>query len=77
MAIDVLAQVISNRNASAATRAAAAIAMLDRGWGRAGQDLGVDPEPDLAEILAAARRRVDEGKARYAEEDRLRALSGG
>jgi hypothetical protein len=74
VALDVFATIAASNTASEAQRLTAATMLLNRGWGRIGPDRdgdgGDDPTPDLAETIAAARRRV----AVYHDEKRAAAV---
>lgn len=54
-AIAVLAEVMRNPKARSASRVAAAIAILDRGWGKSREYHSVDTTSDFAEIM----RQID------------------
>ena len=53
-AIDVLSTIMNDKDAPPAARCRASEALLDRGWGRAGQpvDLAVDDSREPPEVLA-------------------------
>ena len=67
-AINVLIDVMNTVAAPESARVSAAIAVLDRGWGRPKQDLGIEMADDVAGVVARARARVlaasqnDEGR---------------
>ncbi|MES2055272.1 MAG: hypothetical protein V4564_04960 [Pseudomonadota bacterium] len=62
-AIAALVGVMTNEKSSDASRVSAANAILDRAWGRAGQNLDVSEDgEDFAAILSAARARVAAGR---------------
>lgn len=56
-AIETLVQVMQSGDTSAA-QVSAANAILDRGWGKPKQDLGLDVSDDAAELVARARARL-------------------
>lgn len=58
-AVETLVEVASSGESEAA-RVSAATALLDRGWGRPRQDLGIEMKTDesIASTLEAARRRA-------------------
>lgn len=59
-AVQALVDVLEGAEASDAARVSAATALLDRGWGRPRQDLGVEMKSDdgIAALLEAARKRA-------------------
>jgi len=59
-AVDALVKVLDNAEASDAAKVSAATAILDRGWGRPKQDLGIEMKPDeaTAALLEQARKRA-------------------
>lgn len=57
-ALDTLVEVMVDKEAAAPARVSAAGAILDRGWGKPKQDIGLDVTDDLADIVAEARARV-------------------
>jgi hypothetical protein len=60
-AVEALVAVIDNAEASDAAKVSAATAILDRGWGRPKQDLGIEMKSDeaAASMLEQARRRAN------------------
>lgn len=62
-AVQALVDVLENDGASDAAKVSAATAILDRGWGRPKQDLGIEIKSDeaSASLLEQARRRAKEG----------------
>ena len=63
-AVQALVDVLGNAEASDAAKVSAATALLDRGWGRPKQDLGIELKSDdqVAGLLEAARKRAAEAK---------------
>lgn len=61
-AVEALVAVLDNAEASDAAKVSAATAILDRGWGRPKQDLGIEIKSDdqAASLLEQARRRASE-----------------
>ena len=61
-AVEALVAVLENSEASDAAKVSAATAILDRGWGRPKQDLGIEFKSDdqAASLLEQARRRASE-----------------
>lgn len=59
-AVTALVDVLDSADASDAAKVSAATAILDRGWGRPKQDLGIEMKPDeaTASLLEQARRRA-------------------
>ena len=59
-AVKTLVEVMEAAGSSDAARVSAATALLDRGWGRPKQDLGVEMKTDeaTAALLEAARKRA-------------------
>jgi hypothetical protein len=59
-AVEALVKVIDSSEASDAAKVSAATAILDRGWGRPRQDLGIEMKSDetAASLLEQARRRA-------------------
>lgn len=59
-AVTALADVLDSADASDAAKVSAATAILDRGWGRPKQDLGIEMKSDgsTAAMLEAARKRA-------------------
>lgn len=59
-AVQALVDVLEGTETSDAARVSAATALLDRGWGRPRQDLGVEMKSDegIAALLEAARKRA-------------------
>ncbi|MFQ3895317.1 DUF5681 domain-containing protein [Sphingobium sp. R-7] len=59
-AVDALVDVLADEKAPHAAKVSAATALLDRGWGRPRQDLGVEMKSDegIAALLEAARKRA-------------------
>lgn len=59
-AVDALVDVLESAEASDAAKVSAATALLDRGWGRPKQDLGIEMKPDqaTASMLEQARKRA-------------------
>ena len=59
-AVEALVGVIESDEASDAAKVSAATALLDRGWGRPKQDLGIELKSDeaAASLLEQARRRA-------------------
>lgn len=57
-AFEALLAVIDDKAAPHASIVSAANAILDRGWGRPKQDVGLDVAEDLIEVLAKARARA-------------------
>ncbi|BEU99975.1 DUF5681 domain-containing protein [Novosphingobium olei] len=59
-AVEALVGVLDNDEASDAAKVSAATALLDRGWGRPKQDLGIEMKSDeaAASLLEQARRRA-------------------
>lgn len=57
-AINALVNVLSDSEAPHAAIVSAATAILDRGWGKPKQDVGVEAVGDLAEAIIAARARA-------------------
>lgn len=62
-AVQALVDVLDNGEASDAAKVSAATAILDRGWGRPKQDLGIEMKPDeaTAALLEQARKRAAVG----------------
>lgn len=62
-AVQALVDVLANSEASDAAKVSAATAILDRGWGRPKQDLGIEMKPDeaTAGLLEQARKRAAGG----------------
>lgn len=62
-AVQALVDVLDNSEASDAAKVSAATAILDRGWGRPKQDLGIEMKPDeaTAALLEQARKRAAGG----------------
>jgi hypothetical protein len=60
-AVQTLVAVLDSAEASEAAKVSAATAILDRGWGRPRQDLGIEMKPDeaTAALLEQARRRAN------------------
>ena len=56
-AIETLAAIMADRRQPAAARIAAAVAILDRGWGKPRQPVGAEGLADLATALEAMRAR--------------------
>jgi hypothetical protein len=56
-AIETLVCVMTSGDTSAA-QVSAANAILDRGWGKPKQDLGLDVTEDAADVIASARARL-------------------
>jgi hypothetical protein len=61
-AVEALVAVLDSKDASDAAKVSAATAILDRGWGRPKQDLGIELKSDeqAASLLEQARRRAIE-----------------
>jgi hypothetical protein len=59
-AVQALVDVLESSDASDAAKVSAATAILDRGWGRPKQDLGIEMKSDetTAALLEQARRRA-------------------
>lgn len=59
-AVDALVAVLDSMDASDAAKVSAATALLDRGWGRPRQDLGIEVKSDdaVASLLERARKRA-------------------
>ncbi|WP_293921820.1 hypothetical protein [Sphingobium sp. UBA5915] len=59
-AVNCLVAMVADEKAPHAAKVSAATALLDRGWGRPRQDLGVDIKSDasVAKMLEEARRRA-------------------
>lgn len=59
-AVTALVGVLESAEASDAAKVSAATALLDRGWGRPKQDLGIEMKPDeaTASLLEQARKRA-------------------
>lgn len=57
-AVNVLVDVMEDGEAAPAARVTAAANILDRGWGRPKQDIGLDVTDDGADAIAAARARI-------------------
>lgn len=59
-AVKSLVAVLDNAEATDAAKVSAATAILDRGWGRPKQDLGIEMKPDEASaaLLEQARKRA-------------------
>lgn len=59
-AVGALVDVLGDDEAPHAAKVSAATALLDRGWGRPRQDLGVEMKSDegIAALLEAARKRA-------------------
>jgi hypothetical protein len=59
-AVQALVEVLEKPEASDAAKVSAATALLDRGWGRPKQDLGIEMKPDeaTATLLEEARKRA-------------------
>ncbi len=74
-ALNVLAEIMNNQKASASARVSAAAIILDRGFGKAVQEIRHDEEgnSNLADMLQEARKRVDVAR-REREERRVEAL---
>lgn len=60
-AVQTLIDVMGDEEAPHPARVAAANALLDRGWGKPKQDLGLDVSDDLAAIIEAGRKRLADG----------------
>ncbi len=62
-AVKALVDVLEDTGASDASKVSAATALLDRGWGRPRQDLGIEMKPDTATaaLLEQARKRAASG----------------
>ena len=62
-AVKSLVAVLDNAEATDAAKVSAATAILDRGWGRPKQDLGIEMKPDEASaaLLEQARKRAAGG----------------
>jgi hypothetical protein len=60
-AVNCLVAMVEDEKAPHAAKVSAATALLDRGWGRPRQDLGVDIKSDasVAKMLEEARRRAE------------------
>jgi len=60
--VTALVEVLDSAEASDAAKVSAATAILDRGWGRPRQDLGIEMKSDdsAAALLEAARKRAME-----------------
>jgi hypothetical protein len=60
-AVQALVDVIESEQASEAAKVSAATAILDRGWGRPRQDLGIEmlPDAETAALLEQARKRAN------------------
>jgi hypothetical protein len=60
-AVQALVDVLESTEASDAAKVSAATALLDRGWGRPKQDIGLEMKPDeaTAALLEQARRRAN------------------
>ncbi|CAB4120813.1 hypothetical protein UFOVP5_50 [uncultured Caudovirales phage] len=56
-AVETLVEVMTNQEAAENARVSAAGAILDRGWGRPKQDLGLDASDDLVAIWDAMQER--------------------
>jgi hypothetical protein len=58
--VEALVDVLDDAEASHAAKVSAATALLDRGWGRPKQDLGIEMKSDeaTATLLEQARRRA-------------------
>ena len=57
-ALETLVRVMTDEVAPHASQVQAATSLLDRGWGRPKQDVGLDVAEDLIEVLAKARARA-------------------
>ena len=57
-AFEVLLKVMGDDEAPSKDRVSAANSVLDRGWGRPKQDIGLGVSDDLEEMISAARARV-------------------
>jgi hypothetical protein len=57
-AVEVLINVMGDDEQPAAARVTAAGNILDRGWGKPKQDLGLEVTEDAADLIAMARARV-------------------
>jgi len=57
-AVKTLVDVMGDPQAAEAARVSAANAILDRGWGKPKQDVGLDATEDAADLIAAARARL-------------------
>jgi hypothetical protein len=59
-AVEALVAVLDSAEASDAAKVSAATAILDRGWGRPRQDLGIEmlPDAETATLLEQARKRA-------------------
>ncbi|MXP27913.1 hypothetical protein GRI58_03635 [Porphyrobacter algicida] len=64
-AVTALVAVLDSAEATDSARVSAATAILDRGWGRPRQDVGIEMKSDeaMASLLEAARKRAIEAKA--------------
>lgn len=60
-AVNTLVEVMADGEAPHAARVSAASAVLDRGWGKPKQDVGIDASEDLVEVIARARVRAANG----------------
>jgi len=60
-AVQALVDVLTDGESEAA-RVSAANSLLDRGWGRPKQDIGVEVSDDLVEIIAERRAQVAAGR---------------
>jgi len=56
-AVETLVEVMGDKQAPAAARVGAAGAILDRGWGKPKQDIGLDASDDLVAIWDAMQER--------------------
>lgn len=56
-AVETLVEVMTNKEAAESARVSAAGAILDRGWGKPKQDVGLDASDDLVAIWDAMQER--------------------
>lgn len=62
-AVETLVRVMTDASAPHASQVQAATSLLDRGWGRPKQDVGLEVADDLIDVLAKARARAASNKA--------------